>query len=80
MAYGLKFCVCPMTMLEQTPGGDCWMVEVRTNLGIDDLRGELVEVERGMGVIGAPGLCSVFTVVKEGLKAGVCGDGAANDT
>ena len=56
------------------------MIEVRTSLGTDDLRGELVEVGRGIGVIGAPGLCSLFTVVKEGLKAGVCGDGAASDT
>jgi len=56
------------------------MVDVRTNLGTDDFRGELVEVWGGAGVIGALGLCSLFTVVKEGLNAGVCGDGAASDT
>jgi len=46
------------------------MVEVRTSRGMEDLRGELV-LGRGIGVIGAPGLCSLFTVVNEGLKAGV---------
>jgi len=55
------------------------MVEVRTNFGTDDLSGEVV-CGRGMGVIGAAGLCSLFTVVNDGLKAGVCGDGAASDT
>lgn len=54
------------------------MVDVRTSLGTDDLSGELV-CGRGMGVMGAAGLCSLFTVVKEGLKAGVCGDGAARE-
>jgi hypothetical protein len=56
------------------------MVEVRTSFGKDDFKGELVGVGRGMGVIGALGLCSLFTVVKDGLNAGVCGDGAANET
>lgn len=54
------------------------MVDVRTNLGMDDLRGELVE-GRAIGVIGALGLCSLLTVVKDGLKAGVCGEGAAKE-
>jgi hypothetical protein len=66
-------------MVEKTPGGDCCIVEVRTKRGMDDLRGELV-VGRGMGVMGAPGLCSLFTVVNEGLKAGVWGEGATNET
>jgi len=48
-------------------------------LGIDFV-GELLEVVHGTGVNGAPGLCSLFTVMNEGLKAGVWGDGAANDT
>jgi hypothetical protein len=65
-------------MLENTSGGDCCIVEVRTSRGIDDLRGEPV-VGRAIGVMGALGLCSLFTVVKEGLKAGVCGEGAANE-
>lgn len=55
------------------------MVEVRINLGTDDLTGELVETARGRGVIGAPGDCSLLTVVKDGLNEGVCGDGAANE-
>jgi hypothetical protein len=66
-------------MVEKTPGGDCWIVEVRTKRGMDDLSGELV-AGRGMGVIGAPGLCSLFTAVNEGLKAGVCGEGATKET
>lgn len=66
-------------MVAQTPGGECCMVEVRTNLGTDDLAGELV-VGRGIGVMGAPGLCSLLTVVNDGLKAGVLGEGAARDT
>lgn len=79
MAYGLKLevwidCITPLTV-----GEGCWMVEVRTRRGADDLRGEEV-AGRGMGVIGAGGLGSVFTVAKDGLQAGVCGDGAANDT
>lgn len=55
------------------------MVEVRTNRGKDDFSGELV-AGLGIGVIGAPGLCSLLTVVKEGLKPGVWGEGAANET
>jgi hypothetical protein len=54
------------------------MVEVRTRRGMECLSGELV-AGRGIGVIGARGLCSLLTVVKDGLKAGVFGDGAAND-
>lgn len=56
------------------------MVEVLTSFGIEDFKGELVEVGRAIGVIGARGLCSLFTVVKDGLNAGVCGDGAAKET
>jgi hypothetical protein len=59
--------------------GDACIVEVLTNFGMDDLRGELV-AGLGIGVKGAPGLCSLFTVVNEGLNAGVCGDGAVKDT
>lgn len=55
------------------------MVEVRTSLGAEDLRGEDV-AGRGTGVIGAGGLGSVFTVTNDGLQAGVWGDGAARDT
>lgn len=55
------------------------MVEVRTSRGSDDFSGELV-AGRAIGVMGAPGLCSLLTVVKEGLNAGVCGEGAAIDT
>lgn len=69
-----------MAIPVKEPGGDCCIVEVRTNLGTDDFNGELV-AGRGMGVTGALGLCSLFTVAKEGLlKAGVCGDGAAKET
>jgi hypothetical protein len=50
--------------------GDACIVEVLTNFGMDDLRGELV-AGLGIGVKGAPGLCSLFTVVNEGLNAGV---------
>ena len=72
MAYGLKLWVCPVTRFEKTPGGgEVCMVEVRTSLGTDDFRGELVEFGRGSGVIGGAGLCSLLTVVKDGLKAGV---------
>jgi hypothetical protein len=66
-------------MLEKTFGGDCWMVEVRTSRGIDDLSGEPVD-GRAIGVMGAPGLCSLLTVVNDGLNAGVWGEGAANET
>ena len=55
------------------------MVDVRTSLGAEDLRGDAV-AGRGNGVIGAGGLGSVFTVANDGLQDGVCGDGAANDT
>jgi len=46
---------------------------------MEDLSGELVD-GRGIGVMGALGLCSLLTVVNDGLKAGVCGEGAANET
>ena len=55
------------------------MVDVRTSLGTDDLRGEEV-AGRGIGVIGAGGLGSDLTVAKDGLQDGVCGEGAAKDT
>ena len=53
------------------------MVEVRTSRGID--LGESVTARRP-GVAGAGGLGSLLTVVKDGLQAGVCGDGAAKET
>lgn len=56
------------------------MVEVRTSWGSDDFIGDAVVPGRAKGVIGTPGLCSLFTVANEGLNAGVCGEGAANDT
>ena len=55
------------------------MVEVRTSLGAEDLTG-LDEAGRGAGVMGAGGLGSVFTVAKDGLQAGVWGEGAAKET
>jgi hypothetical protein len=55
------------------------MVEVRTSLGIEDLRGDAV-AGRGTGVIGAGGLGSVLTVANDGLQEGVCGEGAASET
>jgi len=56
------------------------MVDVRTNLGTDDFGGEDADAGRGIGVMGAPGLCSLLTAVNDGLQAGVCGDGAVSDT
>ena len=51
-------------------GEECCMVEVRTNLGTEDFRGD-EDAGRGAGVIGAGGLGSVLTVAKGGLEAGV---------
>jgi tetrahydrodipicolinate N-succinyltransferase len=63
-----------------TPGdGCCEMVEVRTNLGCCAMYGEEVDAGLGAGVIGGLGLCSVLTVVNDGLHAGVWGEGAARD-
>ena len=80
MAYGLKLEVWIACMVPLTVGDGCWMVEVRTNLGAEDRRGEVV-AGRGAGVMGAGGLGSVLTVAKEGLHAaGVCGEGAVKET
>jgi len=67
---------------ELKPTGEVWMVEVRTSFGFspEALSIDGVDAGRCTGVIGGCGLCSVFTVEKDGLQAGVCGDGAANET
>jgi hypothetical protein len=81
MAYGLKDWVCIETLAtELTPGGDCCMVEVRTSLGTELLSAEAAEAGLATGVRGSCGLCSDLTVVKEGLQAGVWGDGAVKET
>lgn len=57
------------------------MVEVRTSLGFvtEALSIDGVDAGRCTGVIGGRGLCSDLIVEKEGLHAGVWGDGAAKE-
>jgi len=56
------------------------MVDVRIRVGLAGLVGEAVADCLVAGVIGGAGLLDVLlTVVKDGLQAGVCGDGAAID-
>lgn len=47
-------------------GECCGIVDVRTSLGLD-----AAEADRGPGVAGARGLCSVLAVVNDGLTVGV---------
>lgn len=79
MAYGLKLVGGRGVVNPLTVGDGCWMVEVRTSLGTEDFSGDEV-AGRGIGVMGAGGLGSVLMVAKEGLYAGVCGEGAARET
>lgn len=49
-------------------------MDVRTSLGF-----EAAEADRGPGVAGARGLCSVLAVVNDGLTVGVYGAVAGTD-
>jgi hypothetical protein len=56
------------------------MVDVRIRVGLGGLTGEAVADCLVAGVIGGAGLLdALLTVVKDGLQAGVCGDGAVID-
>jgi hypothetical protein len=56
------------------------MVDVRIRVGLAGLTGEAVADCLAVGVIGGAGLLdALLTVVKDGLQAGVCGDGAVID-
>jgi hypothetical protein len=57
------------------------MVDVRMRVGLVGLAGEAVADCLVAGVIEGAGLLgALLTVVKDGLHAGVCGDGAVIDT
>jgi hypothetical protein len=57
------------------------MVDVRIRVGLAGLAGEAVADCLVAGVIGGAGLLdALLTVAKDGLHAGVCGDGAVIDT
>jgi len=56
------------------------MVDVRIRVGLAVLAGEAVADCLVAGVMGGAGLLrALLTVVKDGLQAGVCGDGAVID-
>ena len=81
MAYGLKVWFGSEELpAEMSAPGDCWMVDVRIKVGFAGLTGDEVPEARVTGVIGGAGLRAILlTVVKDGLQAGVWGEGAVID-